>query len=145
MNDILKILIPVLGAVISFIGGIIVWFLNERSKRIFEEYKRKEENYKRLLNSLKGFYINSFEPKLIDNFLNELNICWLYCSDEVLLAVYTFLERIHTEHKCDDKDKEEALGKMIVAIRKDLISRKPLKKTKMTYEDYKTLKVNLQK
>jgi len=50
--------------IISLIGAIIIslitWSLNERSKRIYEEYKRKEEKYSKLIRALRGFYTSSF-------------------------------------------------------------------------------------
>ncbi len=46
--DFLKVFIPLLGA----IGA---WFVNERQKRIWEEYQRKEKQYQMLIESLEGF------------------------------------------------------------------------------------------
>jgi hypothetical protein len=42
--------------------------------------------------------------------------------------------------KSSDKEKEKAVGELILAIREDLISRKPLKKTLLKPEDFKHLK-----
>ncbi len=35
---------------------VIGWYLNERSKRKWELYKRKEDNYKELIRTLRVFY-----------------------------------------------------------------------------------------
>ena len=43
--------------------AILAWYLNERAKRKWEEYGRKEERYKELLRTLKGFYVK----RLIQN------------------------------------------------------------------------------
>jgi len=51
-QETINILIPVIGAVLALIGGFITWYLNELSKRIYEEYKRKEERYSELIRSL---------------------------------------------------------------------------------------------
>jgi len=66
-----NILIPVVGVIITFTGGFVTWYLNERSKRIYEEYKRKEERYSELIRSLKGFYAGSLSKELKDEFLSE--------------------------------------------------------------------------
>ncbi len=44
-----------LSVFIPLITAVIVWYANERSKRLWEQYVRKEENYKQLLKALRGF------------------------------------------------------------------------------------------
>lgn len=141
----IRTLIDTLGwGTISLIGAIIIslmtWYLNERSKRIYEEYKRKERKYSKLISSLKGFYISSFNKELRDEFLNQLNLCWMYCPDEVIIKAYNFLSTVDTNNKSTNKEREKALGEFILSIRKDLIKRKPLKKTNLKPEDFKNLK-----
>jgi len=136
----INILIPVIGVILTLIGGFVTWYLNERSKRIYEEYKRKEERYSELIKSLRGFYVDSFSKELRDQFLNQLNACWMYCPDEVIYKAYTFLLMVHTDNKFSDDEKEIAVGELILAIRKDLINRKPLRKTELKPEDFKHLK-----
>ena len=138
--NILIILIPVIGAVIAFVSGLVTWYLNERSKRIYEEYKRKEEKYSGLIRSLRGFYVDSFNRELRTEFLNQLNLCWMYCTDEVIHKAYNFLLMVHTDQKHSDEEKEKAVGELMLAIRRDLISRKPLGKTNLRPEDFRHLK-----
>ena len=135
-----NILIPVIVAVIAFVSGLVTWYLNERSKRIYEEYKRKEEKYSGLIRSLRGFYVDSFNKELRTEFLNQLNLCWMYCPDEVIHKAYNFLLLVHTDQKHSDEEKEKAVGAIMLAIRKDLISRKPLGKTNFKPEDFRHLK-----
>ena len=71
----IRIIIDTLGwEIISLIGAFVIslitWSLNERSKRIYEEYKRKEEKYSKLIRALRGFYTSSFNKELRDEFLN---------------------------------------------------------------------------
>jgi len=139
-QETINILIPVIGTVFVLIGGFVTWYLNERSKRIYEEYKRKEEKYSELIRSLRGFYVDSFSKELRTEFLNQLNPCWMYCSDEVIRKAYNFLSMVHTDQKRSDEEREKAVGELILAIREDLISRKPLKKTILKPEDFKHLK-----
>jgi Pyruvate/2-oxoacid:ferredoxin oxidoreductase delta subunit len=133
-------LTPVIGAVIVFVSGLVTWYLNERSKRIYEEYKRKEEKYSALIRSLRGFYVDSFNKELRTEFLNQLNLCWMYCPDEVIHKAYNFLLMVHTDQKHSDEEKEKAVGELMFVIRKDLISRKPLEKTNLKPEDFRHLR-----
>jgi len=124
----------------AFVISLITWSLNERSKRIYEEYKRKEEKYSKLISSLKGFYISSLDKELRDEFLNQLNLCWMYCPDDVIIKAYNFLSTAQTNKKSINKEREKVLGEFMLSIRKDLIKRKPLKKTDLKPEDFKHLK-----
>ena len=139
-QETLNVLIPVIGGVLALIGGFVTWYLNERSKRVYEEYKRKEEKYSELIRSLRGFYVDSSSKELKTEFLNQLNLCWMYCPDEVIYKAYNFLFMVHTDQKHLDEEKEKAVGKFMLAIRKDLISRKPLRKTNFKPEDFKHLR-----
>ena len=135
-----NILIPVIGVILTLIGGFVTWYLNEQSKRSYEEYKRKEERYAALIRSLRGFYVDSFSKELRDEFLNQLNLCWMYCPDEVIHKAYKFLVMVHTGKKYSEGEKEKAVGEFILAIRRDLINRKPLSKTELKPEDFKHLR-----
>lgn len=139
-QETVNILIPVIGAVIVFVSGLATWYLNERSKRIHEEYKRKEEKYSGLIRSLRGFYVDSFNKELRSEFLNQLNLCWMYCPDEVIHKAYNFLLMVHTDQRHSDEEKEKTVGELMLAIRKDLTSRKPLGKTNLTPRDFRHLK-----
>lgn len=137
--DFLKFFIPLGGAAIA-------WIWNERRKRIFDEYERKEKKYTILIDCLQGFYsYMTGQPQgreLKEQFLLELNKCWLYCPDEVIRKAYSFLEKVHTDGKYPDEVKERAAGELILAIRQDIVSRKPVRKTTLTAADFKHLKVN---
>ncbi len=140
-QETINILIPVISAAFTLIVGFLTWWSNERRKRIYDEYKRKEKKYSELIRSLKGFYIGSYNKELIKEFLNQLNLCWMYCPDKVIRKAYNFLTKVHTAQKYSDMEKEKAMGEFIVSIREDLINRKPLKESKLKAEDFKHLKV----
>ena len=137
MAEFLKIFIPLIVAVVA-------WVLNERSKRALEEYQRKESNYKELLLSLKGFYesVEQGERKELKNkFIDQLNLCWLYSPDDVIFAGYNFIQAVHTDagkHPTDEQ-KQNALGNFILAIRKDLLSRRITRTTELKSKDFMLL------
>lgn len=140
----MKEYISLIVVIVTLAGGILTWRLNEKSKRVYEEYQRKEEKYAALIKSVRGFYTTSFEKETREEFINQLNLCWMYCSDDVIQKGYKFLETVHTQFgkKYSDKDRENALGEFILAIRKDLIDREPLKVTHLKPEDFKHWKAS---
>lgn len=139
----MNVLIAGIGALITFLGGILLWFLNEKSKRTHEEYKRKEERYTLLLKSLEGFCAESFNEEKINDFLSQLQLCWLYCPDDVIQKAYNFLLTVHSDRVTSDAEKEKAVGELVLAIRKDLLKKKPVKRTNLVSEDFRLFKANI--
>jgi hypothetical protein len=136
-----------IAAIASAVIAAWTWNKNEESKRIFEEYKRREKMYSGLINSLRGFYIkpetNTANFDEIEEFIKQLNLCWMYCPDDVITSAYSFIDSVHTEQgTTTDKAKEEAYGKVILSIRKDLIDRKIMKKTNFKPNDFRHIKPN---
>ena len=124
---------------IPAISGIIVWRLNEKSKRLHEEFIRKEERYKNLLQALDGFSGKGKDnPELRNKFLKELELAWLYCPDEIIASVNHFLKELKRTESTQD-DIRLAIKKIIFSIRKDLLSRKVVKKTTLKAEDYQLI------
>ena len=97
-QETINILIVVIAAVLTFIGGLLTWWLNARSKRIYEEYINKEAKYSELIRSLKGFYIESENKASINEFLDQLKLCWMYCPDEVIWKANGFLKMVHKDN-----------------------------------------------
>ena len=128
------------GIFIPAIVAIFTFFRTEKNKLKWEQYKRKEESYTTLIKALKGFYVQTENKELRDKFLEQLKLCWLYASDEVIKRWYDFLESVHTNQQSSASEKEIAIGNFFVAIRKDMLQRKIVKKTKLTGKDYKHLR-----
>ena len=131
-SDLFKITVPLIAAVIAWLG-------NERRKRALEEYIRKEEHYKKLLASLRGFYTSTQDRDVKQAFLEQLNQCWLYCPDKVIEAAYAFLGTVAVGAQSDDAAKERACGTLVVAIRKDLLSRRVVKRSRLRPESSRHL------
>jgi len=131
--DFWKIVVPVLAA-------MLVWALNETSKRRGEEYKRREESYKELIRTSRGFYVSSAKSDLKTAFLDQLNLCWLYSPDEVIQKAYAFLHLVSTGVQSSDSEKELAMGDLFAAIRKDVLRRKIVRSTALGAADFKHLR-----
>jgi hypothetical protein len=127
--------IPLLITLISVIAGFFTWGLNEKSKRKQESYKRKEERYAELIKCIKGFYVNSDNSSLKGNFLQQVDLCWMYCPDDVVIKLYAFLETVKS-NSSTDVQKETALGEAMVAIRNDLLKDSKIK-SNLTSEQFK--------
>jgi len=120
--------------------AIMAWSLNEHAKLAWEQYARKEENYRNLLESSRGFYSATRDAKLRNKFLNELNKCWLYAPDNVIKKGYSFLATVHKGSGKSEEQQRNAMGEFVVSIRNDLLSREIVKSTKLSAKDFKHLK-----
>lgn len=130
-----KIALPALGA-------ILAWWFNERTKRLWEQYKRKEESYKNLILGLRGFYQGIDNIELKSKFLGEVNLCWLYAPDEVIQKAYNFLDTTNVQREpISQEAKKQAAGALVLAIRKDLLSSKLVRDTELNSGDFKHLGV----
>ncbi|NYT63159.1 hypothetical protein H0A66_12625 [Alcaligenaceae bacterium] len=126
--------------VLPLFGAVVAWYMNESRKRLLEQYQRKEANYKELVRTLRGFYEGAENQGMMrTEFLNQLNVAWLYCPDDVIKKGYVFLETVHANAIQDDDAKEDAMGAFVLAIRKDLLSRKLVQKTGLIPSDFKHL------
>jgi hypothetical protein len=75
--------------------------------------------------------------------LDQVNLCWLYCPDTVIYRANAFLATVKTDVKQPDQaEQQKALGEFIVALRKDLFSRRVAKKTDLNADDFKHLTAN---
>ena len=127
--DFLKFFLPLVGAVLA-------WFLNERRRRAWEEYLRKEERYRELLRTLTGFYSFADDTDVRRQFLEEYKRCWLYCNDEVIRAANLAMEGMVEGTSLPNDERLERIGKLVIAIRRDLLRRTLTQRTELTPKDY---------
>lgn len=128
MADFWKIVLPLLAA-------LATWFLNERQKRKWEQYQRKETSYKELLSCVRGFYEGG-TLDLKQKFLDQLAQAWLYCPDEVVRLGYNFLKSMDKATVTSPDERQERLGAFVLAIRKDLLSGELVKSTDLKKSDF---------
>jgi hypothetical protein len=145
MSSVSQILTSVEFWKIAFPAGaaILAWYLNEREKLVWEQYKKKEENYKDLLRSSRGFLVKSSDDNktLREDFLEQVNLSWLYASDDVIRKAYDFLGSVHQGSVKTSEQREDLLRVLVHAIRQDLLARKPVKKTNLEPKNFQHLKV----
>ena len=141
----IKFLLDYLSPILS---GLLVlsftWSLNEYSKRKHEDFIRKEEKYKILIENINGFYEGLQSKEKINKFINQVSLCWLYCPDSVINSAYSFLKTVDAAKKHSDLEKERALGELLVQIREDLMSKRFFlwKQTRLKSKDFWNIKAN---
>ncbi|MBN1862161.1 MAG: hypothetical protein JW790_00755 [Dehalococcoidales bacterium] len=133
--------VPIVVAIIAAVSGYLVRGFDKRKEREAEEYRRKEERYINLILCLRGLVVSSENKALREKFLDELNLAWLYCSDDVISKINSLMCLIPVGGSTKGKtaSTEEimtAFGGLFLAIRKDLISRKLIKKTDLKNTDF---------
>ena len=118
--------IPIIVAIVSALGGFLVWMAQKIRERRDIERLRKEELYKTLLAATVEFasYANG-APLVI-----ESQRAWLYASDEVLQAINGYLKacKRHVEQQGESDINfderwaavKEAEGVLRLAVRRDL-------------------------
>jgi len=119
------------------LAPVVAWFFNERSKLAWEQYKCKEENYRKLLRCLKGFYKATQDRELKNQFLHQLNLLWLYAPDHVIRTAYSFLEKVKTGVRVSEQEGELACGALVEEVRKDLLARWVLNKSNLNARDFR--------
>lgn len=120
MEDLLKVW-AVLG---PFAGGVVMWVLNQQAKWRWEKHIRKEERYLGFLDSLTGFYVGSENGDKKEKFIRQWRLAWLYCPDEVIRLGNRFLDTVKKkEVESTDEQKETALAKLVLELRRDMIGK----------------------
>jgi len=127
--DFLKFFVPLL-------GGVVAWFFNERRRREWEEYLRKEERYRELLRTLTGFYADTGDPEVRRQFLEEYKRCWLYCGDDVIKAANFAMEGLVENTPLHNDERLRRIGLLVIAIRRDLLRRTLTRRTTLTPADF---------
>ena len=126
-------------AIIAVFGTIFGYYFTEQSKIVQENYIRKEKRYTNLINSLRGFTVSGSDSLKRQEFISELNLCWLYCDDTVIKAGYEFLESVAVGSKIDEVSQKNLLAQFVLEIRKDMLSRKIITETQLDVSDFKHL------
>jgi len=99
--------------------------------------QEKEENYKELLRCLKGCYVSTQDRELENQFLHQVNLLWLYAPDPVIRIGYAFLDKVKTGVSASDREKELACGALVAAVRKDLLARRIVRRSKLSAHDFR--------
>lgn len=119
------VIITAVATVVVVVLGFVFEKERDRKTRLHE---RKEDLYKDLLLSLKGFFHGSHDLSLKQKFTDETRLARLYASDKAIKALNQLLDTMAqnekefevTAGKNYQDTVHELLGKFIIAMREDL-------------------------
>jgi hypothetical protein len=131
--------IPLLASLLAFLGAVWTYVRNEKDKRAYEYESRREYKYWYLLQSMRGFYSPSLDPKLQAEFALQVASCWMYCPDEMVRKVYAFVDAVIADGDSSDSRKQQAEAELMAAIRQDSYGKRFRQKTTLTASDYRSL------
>lgn len=121
----------------TVLGAAVAWFVSQWQQRSRDEFLRREALYGELLRAMQGFYEAptqqlqnstamiapiSQATQLKNEFINQYRLAWLFAPDPVILAVNTFFDAMHAQREtpASGREKEEALGKVVTEVRRNL-------------------------
>lgn len=136
-------ILPFLIAFLTILGSVLVWYLNEKSKRELNIQKQKEERYKKMVICIKAFTTGNPDVTLRQEFIDQLNLSWVYCPDEVVKKGTFVLETMIPNDVgvsiYTNEEKIKAIGDFFVEIRKDILNKSSNTKSNLKVEDYKSI------
>ncbi len=140
-SDTSFILIIVSGitGIVGMLGTAFAWFYNEWQKRNVKRIIEKESRYILLISYIRSFGDKSFNNDKTNQFIVELQKCWMYCPDHVILAGNEFILAMKKEKSQEEID--ICKGNFALAMRNDLrVSNRLIKHkrklTKLKNEDF---------
>jgi hypothetical protein len=130
MKNVLLFLFPIIAAIIS---SYLTYYFAIKSKKNETMLKFKEEKYANLLVLLKGFVGTTVSADTKIKFFEEQYKSWVYCSDNVIKAINDMVKLVMNSggNNPEPKQGREAIGKIVIAMRKDLLG-----KTNLCADDF---------
>ena len=123
-----------LALISAAIGGFVSYYFASKSKKLEAVIKFREEKYSNLLILLQGFVGSTTSNDTKKKFFEEQYKSWIYCSDEVVLAINNLVQLVIDSEGKDPNPQEgrRAVGNIVLAMRKDLLG-----KTILTHKDFR--------
>lgn len=131
----------VLTTFLALLSTLIMNSCSNREKARWIAYEKKEARYKELLKAARVFQSpNDFKTKLElhKKFLEEVDVCLMYCSDEVLQQTYGFIDRMRPANNYTKEEQDIQLRQMMAAIRRDVFKELGAKTNFMAKDVYTT-------
>jgi hypothetical protein len=131
------------GSIISAVGAVLVvamgWLLNEYARRRSDDYRRREQRYRRLVLGIRGMYVDSRDVAKTEQAAEEVSLAWLYCPPAVVRKANTLMESVRVG--ATDATKDCAEAELLLAIRTDLrgswLRRRALRQSELEVGDFK--------
>jgi hypothetical protein len=132
LSTLLKDWLPLIIFATTIFLSILAWYLNERAKRSNKIYLQKETRYLELAELIENLKENEKpgDPDLKPKFIHQINLCWLYCPDNVVRMIIDLVSKFNND--ASQNEREETIADLMVTLRKDLRKRT----TKLNRADY---------
>lgn len=134
-----KIISPTSGAIyVTAVLTVTAWIVTDCQNRQYQLERWKTERYHALVESSRGFHAGadpSASWELREDFLTQLDLCWVYCSDAVIRKAYQFVETVEIGQDSSDEQKERAFREFIAEIRKEIVR----DNSTLTWEEFRIL------
>lgn len=130
MSEVTIVLLPIVTAMLS---AWLAYYFAVRARLSESSVRFKEEKYARLLLKLQGFVGVTKSGALKREFFEEEYQSWLYASDEVVTALNELVRLVKdSKGQAPDLDAgHRAVGNVVLAMRRDLLS-----KTRLDYRSF---------
>lgn len=125
----------VLAVTTALVTSLLTYHFTGKSKKAEAMLKFREEKYAKLLVLLEGFVGNTASAETKRAFFKEQHESWLYCSDEVARAINHMIELVANNKGMVRVKDEDPVGAIVLAMRKDLLSKTKLKASDFRYID----------
>jgi len=134
IKNYLLILLPLISGIV---GSYFTYYLTMRSKKSEAIFRYKEEKYSSLLVLLKGFVGKTASGDLKRRFFDEQYKSWLYCSDDVVKTINQMVKLVIDARGqvSNQQQGKDAVGEIVLAMRKDLLGKTHLLSTDFVYTD----------
>lgn len=136
--------------IIGILGSVTGWIYNEIQKRKLKLLLEKEKRYENIIRLLRNLGEAGANSDKGNEFIVEIQLCWMYCPDEVIKKGNQFLDSMNP--KIGEKSQEDIdriKGEFILELRKDLIKmnksifRFLLNNTKLDSQDFRDVVFSL--
>ncbi|MXZ92431.1 MAG: hypothetical protein F4W95_04260 [Chloroflexi bacterium] len=134
-----KMISPTSGAIyVTAALTVTAWLVSDCQDRQYQLDQWKTERYHALVESARGFHAGadpSSSWELREEFITQLDLCWVYCSDAVIRKAYRFVGTVKTGQTSTDEEKKRAFKEFIAEIRKEIVR----DKSTLTWEEFRIL------
>lgn len=147
---------PILVIVLGIFPTILLTQIGEWNKiqyekqkreedRKFDLYKRREEIYNNLIESIRSFNNLTHNPEGQKLFLATYQKAWLYCPDKIVKKIEQFIDAINADSGLNAKQGIEAIQEIHLLIREDLISLEEIVETGLKWKEFRNVGINRKK
>src|SRR6266702_3097258 len=134
MKEMLIAVVPLASAAL---GAFLAYLFTSREKRDESIVRFKEEKYDKLLIKLQGFVGATTSAQLKREFFQEQYQSWLYASDDVVRALNAMVLLVADGRGAspDPQAGRQAIGEIVLAMRRDLRRKTSLDYAAFRYTD----------